>query len=104
MEKGRRRRSSIALTSARAQSGAKRPYAGVSLSAGVMRLALWWHARGRSLFPDVRTTGERHFPPLSLIRTSPAGLRLSLSLPDREFVFFLFLFLLFLKLRSAEVE
>lgn len=88
----------MALTSARAQSGAKRPCAGVSPCAHVMRparVALWWHACysracARCLFRDVTSTGERHFPPLSLARISRAGgSSPSLCLPDAD-VFIIF--------------
>lgn len=97
-KKARHRRSSMALTSARAQSGAKRPCAGVSPCAHVMRparVALWWHACysracARCLFRDVTSTGERHFPPLSLARISRAGgSSPSLCLPDAD-VFIIF--------------
>lgn len=87
----------MALTSARAQSGAKRLCAGVSPGARVMRpagVALWWHARyssacARRLFRDVTSIGERHFPPLSLARISRAGSSPSLSLADAD-IFIIF--------------
>lgn len=79
---GKKRRSSIALTSARAQSGAKRLCFGVSLCARARHatnggsVCGGTHAAALALvvFRDVTSTGERHLPP-SLIRISRASLR-----------------------------